>query len=173
MTNAVVRGKIGFASIIDIVIFKENKLFANVEIKRNLNRSELQRKAICEARRISTQLNTALYIVCSPDELFFSQRQGGRVEHILNSTEESISGVLNQKLDIEPHDVSIEEFRSVLSQIISASKLSQTKKKSLSKILNENFLINNTDDGTYFIEDIGVLPRSSVEVSVMGMERRG
>ena len=36
MTNAVVRGKIGFTSDIDIVIFKNDKLFANVEIKRSL-----------------------------------------------------------------------------------------------------------------------------------------
>lgn len=109
MTNAVVRGKIGFTSDIDIVIFKNDKLFANVEIKRSLCNFEIQKRAIDIAKRISTQLNTALYIVCSPEELFYSNHQDGIIKHIANCTEETISGVLNQEQNIEPQDVSVDE----------------------------------------------------------------
>ena len=155
MTNAVVRGKIGFTSDIDIVIFKNDKLFANVEIKRSLCNFEIQKRAIDIAKRISTQLNTALYIVCSPEELFYSNHQDGIIKHIANCTEETISGVLNQEQNIEPQDVSVDDFKSLVSRIISLSELSQDKKIALNEVLNQNtnYRISNTDDGTYSIED--------------------
>ena len=155
MTNAVVRGKIGFTSDIDIVIFKNDKLFANVEIKRSLCNFEIQKRTIDIAKRISTQLNTALFVVCSPDELFYSNRQDGIIKHIANCTEETISAVLNQEQNIEPQDVSVDDFKSLVSKIISLSELSQDKKSALNKVLNQNthYRISNTDDGTYSIED--------------------
>ena len=144
MTNAVVRGKIGFTSDIDIVIFKNDKLFANVEIKRSLCNFEIQKRTIDIAKMIST-----------PEELFYSNHQDGIIKHIANCTEETISGVLNQEQNIEPQDVSVDDFKSLVSQIISLSELSQDKKSALNKVLNQNthYRISNTDDGTYSIED--------------------
>lgn len=155
MTNAVVSGKIGITSDIDIVIFNDNKLFANVEIKRTLCNYDIQKRAIDMANWISTQLNTAMYIVCSPDELFFSYRQDGKINHIANCSEESISNVLEQEQVVEPHNVTIDDFKSIISQIVSMSTLSQDKKLSLEQLLNqnENYTINNSDDGTYSIVD--------------------
>lgn len=153
--NAVVRGKIGFASDIDIVIFRDDKLYANVEIKRSLNNSEVQKKALDIANRVSTQLNTALFIVCSPDELFFSSCLNNNINHIANCTEKTISEVLNLKTDKEAHDVTVDDFKAFVSQVISSSSLSQEKKATLNQFLAQdtNYNITNSEDGTYSIDD--------------------
>ena len=66
--------------------------------------------------------------MCSPDELFYSNRQDGIIKHIANCTEETIGAVLNQEQNIEPQDVSVDDFKSLVSRIISLSELSQEKK---------------------------------------------
>ena len=114
MRDAVLKGQPANYPDIDILIFKNDRLFANVEIKKSLSVPHILKIAKDIASRTATQINLPLCIVCSEEELYYSTNQGSEFSHIPLYTVDDLCGLLSEKVIEDNADVSWPEFKTHL-----------------------------------------------------------
>ena len=129
MTDAVLKGQPANYPDIDILIFKNDKLFANVEIKKSLSAPQILNRALAIASRTATQINLPLCIVCSEEELYYSTNQGSEFSHIPLYTVDDLCGLLSENVIEDDADVTWPEFKTHLEDLIVRSNLGEVKKK--------------------------------------------
>lgn len=158
MTDAVLKGQPANYPDIDILIFKNDKLFANVEIKKSLSVPHILKNAKDIASRTATQLNLPLCIVCSEEELYYSTNQGSEFSHIPLYTVDDLCGLLSENVIEDDADVTWSEFKTHLEELIGGSKLGEAKKDSLLSAINDiadnDVAVNNVDEGVFSISSV-------------------
>lgn len=158
MTDAVLKGQPANYPDIDILIFKNDKLFANVEIKKSLSSPQILNRALAIASRTATQINLPLCIVCSEEDLYFSTNQGEEFSPIHLYTVDDLCGLLSEKVIEDNADVTWQEFKTHLEELIERSKLVKAKKDSLLSAINDiadnEVTVNNADEGVFSISSV-------------------
>ena len=158
MTDAVLQGQPANYPDIDILIFKNDRLFANVEIKKSLSVPHILKIAKDIASRTATQRNLPLCIVCSEEDLYYSTNQGSEFSHIPLYTVDDLCGLLSENVIQDDADVTWPEFKTHLEELIGRSKLGEAKKDSLLSTINDiadnDVTVNNADEGAFSISSV-------------------
>ena len=158
MRDAVLQGQPANYPDIDILISKNARLFANVEIKKSLSAPQILNRALAIASRTATQINLPLCIVCSEEELYYSTNQGSEFSHIPLYTVDDLCGLLSENVIEDDADVTWPEFKTHLEELIGRSKLGEAKKDSLLSTINDiadnDVTVNNADEGVFSISSV-------------------
>ena len=158
MRDAVLEGQPANYPDIDILIFKNDRLFANVEIKKSLSVPHILKNAKDIASRTATQRNLPLCIVCSEEELYYSTNQGEEFSQIHLYTVDDLCGLLSENVIDDDSDVTWQDFKTHLEELIGRSKLVKAKKDSLLSTINDiadnEVTVNNADEGVFSISSV-------------------
>lgn len=156
MRDAVLEGQPANNPDIDILICKNDKLFANVEIKKSLASTQLLSHAKDIASRAAVMhRNLPLCIVCSEEDLYYSTNQGEVFSYVHLYTVDDLCKLLSEENIEDDTDVTWSEFKTHLIGLIDKSKLEAAKKNALLSTINEiaddGIKINNDDERVFSI----------------------